>query len=135
MSNFVEGEPGAQRVRVAGWTIYAPLSTSGITDPAVDSRFCRSILPALRTISAPSTSHTIFKHARAGMTMHKMPLFVWSIMGDGFCALMLTVGSPDGITRLYDRNFGTTSFSADRRRRSECCSAWFWFFCHPIGKS
>ena len=35
MSTFVEGEPGANGVG-AGWTIYAPLSTSGHPGPAVD---------------------------------------------------------------------------------------------------
>ena len=35
ISSFVEGEPGANGVG-AGWTIYAPLSTSGHPGPAVD---------------------------------------------------------------------------------------------------
>ena len=35
MSTFVEGEPGSNGVG-AGWTIYAPLSTSGHPGPAVD---------------------------------------------------------------------------------------------------
>src|SRR5262249_10312811 len=35
LSMFVEGEPGAPGVG-AGWTIYAPLSTSGHPGPAVD---------------------------------------------------------------------------------------------------
>src|ERR1700723_2334668 len=35
ISSFVEGEPGANGVG-AGWTMYAPLSTSGHPGPAVD---------------------------------------------------------------------------------------------------
>src|SRR5512139_2212081 len=78
VSTFVEGEPGANGVG-AGWTIYAPLSTSGHPGPAVDFAIlslhlagASSILGAINFIT------TIFNMRAPGMTMHKMPLFVWS---------------------------------------------------------
>jgi cytochrome c oxidase subunit 1 len=77
-SAFVEGEPGAPGVG-AGWTIYAPLSTSGHPGPAVDFAIlslhlagASSILGAINFIT------TIFNMRAPGMTMHKMPLFVWA---------------------------------------------------------
>ena len=77
-SVFVEGEPGAPGVG-AGWTIYAPLSTSGHPGPAVDFAIlslhlagASSILGAINFIT------TIFNMRAPGMTLHKMPLFVWS---------------------------------------------------------
>src|SRR5258708_18052886 len=79
-SLFVEGEPGANGVG-AGWTIYAPLSTSGHPGPAVDFAIlslhlagASSILGAINFIT------TIFNMRAPGMTLHKMPLFVWSIL-------------------------------------------------------
>src|SRR6266540_1839233 len=78
ISTFVEGEPGANGVG-AGWTIYAPLSTSGHPGPAVDFAIlsihlagASSILGAINFIT------TIFNMRAPGMTLHKMPLFVWS---------------------------------------------------------
>src|SRR3982075_2049581 len=80
ISTFVEGEPGANGVG-AGWTIYAPLSTSGHPGPAVDFAIlslhlagASSILGAINFIT------TIFNMRAPGMTLHKMPLFVWSIL-------------------------------------------------------
>ena len=80
ISMFVEGEPGSNGVG-AGWTLYAPLSTSGHPGPAVDFGIlsihlagASSILGAINFIT------TIFNMRAPGMTLHKMPLFVWSIL-------------------------------------------------------
>jgi len=54
-SLFVEGERGAPGV-AAGWTIYAPLSTTGHPGPPSTSPSFRCTLPAPRRSSAPSTS-------------------------------------------------------------------------------
>lgn len=71
----MRAKPGSSGVG-AGWTLYAPLSTSGYPGPAVDFLIlslhlagASSILGAINVIT------TIFN--APGMTMHKMPLFVW----------------------------------------------------------
>src|ERR1043166_3006419 len=68
MSSFFEGEPGANGVG-AGWTLYAPLSTSGHPGPAVDFAIlsihlagASSILGAINFIT------TIFNMRAPGMT-------------------------------------------------------------------
>src|SRR5262249_60810545 len=79
-SVFVEGEPGSNGIG-AGWTLYAPLSTSGHPGPAVDFGIlslhlagASSILGAINFIT------TLFNMRAPGMTLHKMPFFVWTIL-------------------------------------------------------
>ncbi|MGP1394532.1 MAG: cbb3-type cytochrome c oxidase subunit I, partial [Inquilinaceae bacterium] len=63
-----------------GWTIYPPLSaTLGHSGPSVDMAiFALHLAGASSILGAVNFITTIFNMRAPGMTLHKMPLFVWS---------------------------------------------------------
>lgn len=115
-----------------GWTFYAPLSTeygppsTTFFILAVHMMGVSSIMGAINIIA------TILNLRAPGMTLMKMPLFVWTWLITAYLLIAVMPVLAGVVTMmLMDIHFGTSFFNAGGGGDPVLFQHVFWFFGHP----
>ena len=134
LSGFFFPDPGGKYptgAADAGWTSYAPLSERG---PYGQSLWLVGVI-ILGTSSILGSMNflvTILNMRAPGMTMHRLPLFVWAMLTTSFIQLVATPALAAVLLMvLADRHLGTHFFDPAGGGDVLGYQHGFWFYSHP----
>ncbi|MDX1588339.1 MAG: cytochrome c oxidase subunit I [Oleiphilaceae bacterium] len=115
-----------------GWTFYAPLSTSYGPPSTTFFIFAVHIMGISSIMGAINVIATIINLRAPGMTLMKMPLFVWTWLITAFLLIAVMPVLAGVVTMmLMDIHFGTSFFEAAGGGDPVLFQHLFWFFGHP----
>jgi cytochrome c oxidase subunit I len=127
-SFFLGGAPDA------GWFAYAPLSTGEYSTSSGMDFYTISLL-ILGTSSLMASANfivTIINMRAPGMTMMRLPVYMWMTLVVAFLLLLSLPVITVGLIQLYfDRNFGTGFFTPATGGDPILWQHIFWIFGHP----
>ncbi len=115
-----------------GWTFYAPLSTTFAPDSTDFFIFAVHLMGISSVMGAINVIATILNMRAPGMTLMKMPLFVWTWLITAYLLIAVMPVLAGAVTMmLTDRHFGTSFFDAAGGGDPVMFQHIFWFFGHP----
>ena len=115
-----------------GWTVYAPLTTAQYSpNNGLDLWLVGVYMVGTSSIlGAINFVVTILNMRAPGMTLHKMPLFVWTVLVQSVMVLFSTPALAGALTLLFiQRNLGAGFFGA--QGDPVLWQNMFWFYSHP----
>src|SRR4029450_1556191 len=115
----------------AGWTSYAPMSEQGGAGQEFWTARLVVVGPA-SILSGINFIVTILRLRAPGMTMARLPVFVWSVLATSLLVVLATPVLTAGLIMLFaDRNLGAFFFNAAHGGDALLWQHVFWFFGHP----
>jgi cytochrome c oxidase subunit I len=117
-----------------GWFAYAPL-TEGAFSPGLHMDFYALgllFLTVSTTVGAINFIVTLFKLRAPGMSINRLPIFIWGTLTTSFSILFAMPSLSAACIMLYfDRRFGMHFFDAAAGGRPLLWQHLFWIFGHP----
>ena len=115
----------------AGWTLYAPLTLQ--MGPSMDGGiFAMHLMGASSIMGSINIIVTILNMRAPGMTLMKMPMFVWTWLITAYLLIAVMPVLAGAITMtLTDRHFHTSFFNPAGGGDPVMYQHVFWFFGHP----
>ena len=118
----------------AGWFAYAPLTGPGVnTGPGMDFYLLGlGVLGVSSVAAALNFIVTIINMRAPGMTMMRMPVFIWMTLVTSFLLITAFPVITVGLVELYfDREFGMNFFNTEAGADVVLWQHLFWVFGHP----
>jgi cytochrome c oxidase subunit I len=117
-----------------GWFAYAPL-TEGPFSPGLHMDFYALgllFLTVSTTVGAINFIVTLFKLRAPGMSINRLPIFIWGTLTTSFAVLFAMPSLTAACVMLYfDRRFGMHFFDAAAGGHPLLWQHLFWIFGHP----
>ena len=123
--SFLIGAPDA------GWTEYPPISLLG---PPGTSMWCAAIflIGISSTLTGINFLVTILKMRAPGMTLTRMPLFVWAQIATAGLSMVATTALAGALAALFiERQFGVPFYDPAKGGSPLLWQHMFWFYSHP----
>jgi cytochrome c oxidase subunit I+III len=117
-----------------GWFAYAPLTEGGFS-PGLHMDFYALgllFLTVSTTVGAINFIVTLFKLRAPGMSINRLPIFIWGTLTTSFAVLFAMPSLSAACIMLYfDRRFGMHFFDAAAGGHPLLWQHLFWIFGHP----